>query len=103
VTRVSPDVLGDVRGHGITSVRKIADELNRKLEFDLSSGPVGHPAGVRTDQAKRERDADALLGQSNQIVTSQTPPRLPATYCSWLGNTLNCASLRQSEAGGQSR
>jgi len=85
---------------------KLSIESDRKLELDLASGPIdgsGHPAGVRIEQAKRERNTDALLEQSNQIVASQTPPRLPSTYCGWLGNTLNCASLRQSEAGAPSR
>ena len=77
---------------------KLTIESDRKLQLDLTSGAIGGvdqaTAGVRTDEAQRERNADALLEQSNQIAASQTSPRLPTTYCSWLGNTLNCASLR---------
>jgi hypothetical protein len=87
---------------------KLSIESDRMLELDLASGPidgvVDHAtAGVRTDQARRERNADAVVEQSNRIVASQTSPRLPTTYCGWLGNTLNCASLREGEAGGQLR
>jgi len=77
---------------------KLSIESDRKLQDDLSSGHViadgGRVEGVRIEQAKREQSADALLEQSNQIAASQPGPRMPTTYCSWLGNTLNCASLR---------
>jgi hypothetical protein len=77
---------------------KLSIESDRKLQLDLASGRIvdsgGHIEGVRTDQAQRERNADAVLEQSNQIAASQPAPRMPTTYCSWLGDTLNCASLR---------
>jgi hypothetical protein len=76
---------------------KLSIESDRKLQLDLASGYIdgsGHVEGIRTDQAQRERNADAVLEQSNQITASQTAPRMPTTYCSWLGDTLNCASLR---------
>ncbi len=75
---------------------KLSIESDRKLEFDLTSANIesGHVEGVRTDQAKRQRNTEALLKQSSQIAASQPAPRTPTTYCSWLGDTLNCASLR---------
>jgi hypothetical protein len=75
---------------------KLSIESDRKLREELSSGhlEVGHIEGVRTDQARREQATDAVLAQSNQIAAAQPTPRMPTTYCSWLGNTLNCASLR---------
>ncbi len=85
---------------------KLSIESDRRLQLDLVAGPVdgvGHITGVRTDQVQRERKTDALLEQSKQIASSQTTPRVPTTYCGWQGNTLNCASLRQTEAAGQSR
>lgn len=76
---------------------KLSMESDRKLQDDLAGGPLfgdGHIDGIRTDQARRERTADAVLAQSDQIAASQPGPRMPTTYCSWFGNTLNCASLR---------
>lgn len=76
---------------------KLSIESDRKLQADLANGRVdtgGHIDGVRTEDAKRAQAADALLEQSDQIAASQPAPRMPTTYCSWLGNTLNCASLR---------
>lgn len=76
---------------------KLSIESDRRLQAELAGGPIidgGHIPGVRTDQAKREQAAEAVLQESAQIAASQPTPRLPTTYCSWLGNTLNCASLR---------
>ncbi len=77
---------------------KLSIESDRKLQLDLANGHIvdgsGHVEGIRTDQAQRERNAEAVLEQSNQIAASQPAPRMPTTYCSWLGDTLNCASLR---------
>jgi hypothetical protein len=78
---------------------KLSIESDRMLEADLAGGPVepgGHIAGVRIQEARREQATDALLEQSNQIAAAQPAPRIPSTYCSWLGNALNCGSLRQS-------
>jgi hypothetical protein len=75
---------------------KLSIESDRKLQFDLASGRVvdggSHIEGVRTDQAQRERNADAVLEQSNQIAASQPAPRMPTTYCGWLSEYLE---LRQ--------
>ncbi len=75
---------------------KLSIESDRKLQDELASGRAasGHVEGVRTDQVRREQATDAVLAQSNQIAAAQPAPRMPTTYCSWLGNTLNCASLR---------
>jgi hypothetical protein len=76
---------------------KLSIESDRKLQGDLASGrrqdAVGQIEGVRIDDAKREQATEALLEQSRQIAASQSEPRMPTTYCNWLGNTLNCASL----------
>ena len=64
---------------------KLSIESDRKLQLDLASGHIdvtGHVEGIRTDQAQRERNADAVLEQSNQIAASQPAPRMPTTYCS---------------------
>jgi len=76
---------------------KLSIESDRKLETALPSGRLnddGHAAGVRAEDAKREQATEALLEQSRQIAAAQPEPRMPTTYCNWLGNTLNCASLR---------
>jgi hypothetical protein len=76
---------------------KLSIESERKLQADLASGHAydnSQPQGIRTEDAKRERAIEAVLEESRQIAAAETDPRVPTTYCNWLGNTLNCASLR---------
>jgi hypothetical protein len=76
---------------------KLSIENDRKLQADLAAGHVserGHIDGIRREEARREQATDALLAESDQIASSQSASNAPRTYCSWLGNTLNCGSLR---------
>jgi len=76
---------------------KLSLESDRKFQDDLADARAmnntGRPEGVRLQEAQRQRATADLLEQSNQIAAAQTAPRMPSTYCTWQGNTLNCATL----------
>ena len=70
---------------------KLSIESTGKLQVDTSKGQA---AAVRVDEAQRQRAAEALLQASAQIAASQ--PRMTTTNCTWMGNMLNCTSMRLS-------
>jgi uncharacterized protein with NRDE domain len=73
-------------------------ESNGQFQVDLSRG---HADAVRDEEAQRQRAAEAML-QANALAAaqprSQVPqiqtPQMTTTNCTWLGNTLNCTSMR---------
>jgi hypothetical protein len=68
---------------------KLIIESTGSFQVDVSRG---HANAVRVEEAQRQRAAEAMLLASAQVAASQ--PRVTTTNCSWVGNTLNCTSLR---------
>jgi hypothetical protein len=72
---------------------KLTIESIGKFQVDVSKG---HANAVRVEEAQRQRAAEAMLQSSAQVLAAQSQQRqMTTTNCSWLGNTLNCTSMRQ--------
>jgi hypothetical protein len=80
---------------------KLYIESNGQFQADLAHG---HTDAVRADEAERQRLAEAMI-QANALRATQPQapqvqmpstqaPRMTTTNCTWLGNTLNCTSMR---------
>lgn len=76
----------------VGAANKLQIESYGKFQVDVSRG---HADAVRIEDAQRQRRAEALLAASAQILASQRRPQMTTTNCYWLGNNLNCTSLRQ--------
>jgi hypothetical protein len=70
---------------------KLTIEIFGQFQTDVSKG---HADAVREEDGRRQRTAEVLLQSSAQILASQPRTQLTTTNCSWLGNNLNCSSLR---------
>lgn len=70
---------------------RLSIESKGKFLTDVSSG---HAQAVAVDEARQQRAAEALLQAATQIIVSQNQNRVTTTNCSWMGNTLNCTSVR---------
>jgi hypothetical protein len=70
---------------------KLSIENDRELQTDLAGASVG---GTRREEVARERATDAMLQESEQIAASLPQPTTATPNCTWLGNILNCASVR---------
>jgi hypothetical protein len=71
---------------------KLGIESTGKFQVDVSRA---HADAVRVEEVQRQQAAQAMLQASAQILANQPRPQMTTTNCSWLGNTLNCTSLRQ--------
>jgi hypothetical protein len=69
---------------------KLSIESGCKFQADVSRG---HADAVRSEEAQRQRDAEAMLQAGTQLLASQQR-QVTSTNCSWFGNTLNCTSMR---------
>jgi hypothetical protein len=70
---------------------KLAIESNGKFQTDVSRG---HAQAVAIDQERAQRASEAMMQASAQILAAQSQNRVTTTNCSWMGNTLNCTSMR---------
>jgi len=70
---------------------KLAIESKGKFQTDVSRG---HAQAVAVDEAQRQRASEAMLQAGTQILAAQSQNRVTTTNCSWMGNTLNCTSMR---------
>lgn len=72
---------------------KLRIESTGKFQVDVSRG---HADAVRVEEAQRQQAAQAMLQASAQALTAaaQSRPQMTTTNCTWLGNTLNCTSMR---------
>ncbi len=70
---------------------KLAIESNGKLQTDLSSGNAD---AVQIEEVRRQQVAQAMLQTSAQVLASEPRSQVTTTNCSWVGNTLNCTSMR---------
>lgn len=68
---------------------RLAIESNGKFQLDASRG---HADAVRIEEARRQQVAEAMIQAGAQIAASQ--PRMTTTNCTWVGNMLNCTSMR---------
>jgi hypothetical protein len=66
-------------------------ESNGKFQTDVSRG---HAQAVAVDEARQQRASEAMLQACTPILAAQSQNRVTTTNCSWLGNTLNCTSIR---------
>jgi hypothetical protein len=71
---------------------KLSIDIVGKFQTDVSKG---HAEAVREDDARRQAAAQTMLQASAQILASQSRPQLTTTNCFWVGNNLNCSSMRQ--------
>lgn len=70
---------------------RLSIESNGKFQTDISRG---HAQAVAVDEAQRQRASEAMLQAGTQILAAQSQSRITTTNCSWIGNTLNCTSIR---------
>ena len=70
---------------------KLAIESKGKFQTDVSRG---HAQAVAVDEAQRQRASEAMLQAGAQMLAAQSQNRVTTTNCSWMGNTLNCTSMR---------
>ena len=70
---------------------KLTIESNGKFQTDLSRG---HANAVQVEEVRRQQVAQAMLQTSAQVLASQPQSQVTTTNCSWVGNTLNCTSMR---------
>jgi hypothetical protein len=71
---------------------KLVIESNGKFQADVSQG---HAEAVRFEEIQRQQAAQAMLQASAVMAAAQPRPTMTTTNCNWLGNQLNCTSLRQ--------
>jgi hypothetical protein len=69
---------------------KLTIESVGKFNADVSRGDAD---AVRVEEAQRQQAAEAMLQAGSQIIASQQR-QVTTTNCSWLGNNLNCTSVR---------
>jgi hypothetical protein len=70
---------------------KLAIESNGKFQTDVARG---HANAVAVEEVQRQQAAQAMMQAGAQILASQSQNRVTTTNCSWMGNTLNCTSMR---------
>ena len=70
---------------------RLTIESNGKFQTDVSAG---HAQAVAVDEVRQQRASEAMLQAGSQILAAQSQSRVTTTNCSWLGNTLNCTSVR---------
>jgi hypothetical protein len=71
---------------------KLTIESVGKFQADVSRG---HADAVRVEEAQRQRAAEAMMQSGTQLlIASQPRSQITTTNCSWMGNTLNCTSVR---------
>jgi hypothetical protein len=70
---------------------KLTIESAGKFQTDVSRG---HANAVAVDEAQRQRAYEAMLQAGTQILAAQSQSRVTTTNCSWMGNSLNCTSMR---------
>jgi hypothetical protein len=70
---------------------RLSIESHGKFQTDLSRG---HAQAVAVDEAQRQRASEAMLQAGTQILAAQSQSHVTTTNCSWMGNTLNCTSIR---------
>jgi hypothetical protein len=70
---------------------KLTIDSAGRFQTDVSKG---HADAVREDDARRQAAAQTMLQASAQILASQPRTQLTTTNCSWVGNNLNCSSIR---------
>jgi hypothetical protein len=68
---------------------KMAIESQGKFQSDVSRG---HADAVQVAEVQQQQAAEAMMRAGAQVAASQ--PRMKTTNCTWLGNTLNCTSMR---------
>lgn len=71
---------------------KLTIESTGKFQADVSQG---HAEAVRIEEIQRQQAAQAMLQASAAMMASQPRPTTTTTNCNWLGNQLNCTSMRQ--------
>jgi hypothetical protein len=52
----------------------------------------GNAQAVQAAEVQRQQAAEAMMRAGAQLAASQ--PRMTTTNCTWMGNTLNCTSMR---------
>jgi hypothetical protein len=71
---------------------KLTIESVGKFQADVSRA---HADAVRIEEAQRQRAAEAMIQSGTQLlIASQPRSQITTTNCSWMGNTLNCTSVR---------
>jgi hypothetical protein len=71
---------------------RLSIESKGKFQTDVSRG---HAQAVAVDEARQQRASEAMLQAGTQIyAASQNQNRVTTTNCSWMGNMLNCTSVR---------
>jgi hypothetical protein len=69
---------------------RLAIESQGKFQTDVSRG---HAQAVALAEIQQQRASEALLQASSQIA-AQSQNRVTTTNCLWMGNMLNCTSMR---------
>jgi hypothetical protein len=70
---------------------KLSIESNGKFQVDISKG---HANAVQAEEAQRQRASEVMLQAGTQMLAAQSQNRVTTTNCTWLGNNLNCTSMR---------
>jgi hypothetical protein len=70
---------------------RLSIESQGKFQTEVSSG---HAQAVAVDEARQQRASEAMLQAGTQILAAQSQNRVTTTNCSWIGNMLNCTSIR---------
>jgi hypothetical protein len=74
----------------VGTANKLTIESAGKFQSDVSRGRAD---AVRVEEAQRQRAAEAMLQAGTQLLASQQR-QVTTTNCSWMGNNLNCTSVR---------
>jgi hypothetical protein len=75
----------------VDTANKLSIESNGKFQVDITRG---HADVVRDEEVRQQQVAEAFIQANARIAASQPRPQMTTTNCTWLGNTLNCTSMR---------
>jgi hypothetical protein len=70
---------------------KMAIESQGKFQADVSRG---HADAVQVAEVQQQQAAEAMMQAGAQLAASQPRSHMTTTNCTWMGNTLNCTSMR---------
>jgi hypothetical protein len=70
---------------------RLSIESNGRFQTDVSRG---HAQAVAVDEERQQRASEAMLQAGTQILAAQSQSRVTTTNCSWVGNVLNCTTMR---------